>query len=94
MTHMCSDFQYNDVLFSDLYSPRALPSGIHITTLRVQIPYTLETHGTADLYHDLISQCFPDSWGSLATAKVLVVLATIHPRVYGEMKGCARVYGE
>ena len=32
--------------------------------------------------------------GPLATAKALVVLATIHPRVYGKMKGCARVYGE
>jgi len=27
--------------------------------------------------------------GALATAKALVVLATIHPRMYG----CARVYG-
>ena len=26
--------------------PRASPSGIHKTALRVQIPYTLETHGT------------------------------------------------
>ena len=26
--------------------PRALPSGIHKTALRVQIPYTLEAHGT------------------------------------------------
>ena len=32
--------------------------------------------------------------GPLATAKALVVLATIHPRVHGKMKGCARVYGE
>ena len=41
---------------------------------------TLEAHGTADLYmyHDSISQCFPDSWGPLATAKTLVVLATMH----------------
>ena len=31
--------------------------------------------------------------GQLATAKALVVLAIIHPRVYGKMKGCARVYG-
>ena len=30
--------------------------------------------------------------GQLATAVALVVLATIHPRVYGKMKGCARVY--
>ena len=32
----------------------------------------------------------------LATAEALVVLATIHPRVYGvygKMKGCARMYG-
>ena len=28
-----------------------------------------------------------------ATAGTLVVLATIHPRVYGKIKGCARVYG-
>ena len=26
--------------------PRASPSGIHKTALRVQIPYTLEAHGT------------------------------------------------
>ena len=32
--------------------------------------------------------------GPLATAKALVVLATIHPRVYGKMKGWAGVYGE
>jgi len=30
--------------------PQASPSGIHITTLRVQSPYTLETHGTAITY--------------------------------------------
>ena len=30
----------------------------------------------------------------LATAKALVVMATIHHRVYGKMKGCTRVYGE
>jgi len=30
----------------------------------------------------------------LATAEALVVLVTIHPRVYGKMKGYARVYGE
>ena len=30
--------------------------------------------------------------GPLATAKALVVLATVHPRVYGKMKGCAKVY--
>ena len=30
----------------------------------------------------------------LATAKALVVLATLHPRVYGKMKGWAGVYGE
>jgi len=29
----------------------------------------------------------------LATAEVLVVLAIIYPRLYGKMKGCARVYG-
>ena len=29
-------------------------------------PYTLETHDTADLYHDSISQCFPDSWESIS----------------------------
>ena len=29
----------------------AQPSGIHKTALRVQITYTLESHGTADLYH-------------------------------------------
>ena len=63
-------------------------------TRRVQNPYTLETHGTADLYHDSIRQCFPDSSRSLVTAEALVVLATIHPRVYRKMKGCARVYGE
>ena len=28
-----------------------------------------------------------------ATAGTLVVLATIHPRVYEKTKGCARVYG-
>ena len=32
--------------------------------------------------------------GPLATAEALVVLATIHPRVYRKMKDCARVYGE
>ena len=32
--------------------------------------------------------------GPLVTAKALVVLATIHPRVYGKMKGWAGVYGE
>ena len=32
--------------------------------------------------------------GPLATAEALVVQATIHPRVYGKMKGYARVYGE
>ena len=32
--------------------------------------------------------------GQLATVEAFVVLATIHPRVYGKMKGCARVYGE
>ena len=38
---------YGFVLFVQLYVfPRAAPSGIHITALRVQIPYTLETHGT------------------------------------------------
>ena len=48
---------------------RAKPEGIHITTYK---PYILETHGKADLYHD-ISHCFPDSCrGSLATAKALV----------------------
>ena len=35
------------VTFVQLYVfPQAAPSGIHITALRVQIPYTLETHGT------------------------------------------------
>ena len=32
--------------------------------------------------------------GQLAKAEALVVQTTIHPRVYGKMKGCARgVYG-
>ena len=64
------------------------------STRRVQTHTPTEAHGTADLYHDPISQCFPDSWGSLATAEALFVLATIHPRVYGNMKGCTWVYGE
>ena len=29
-------------------------------------PYTLETHGTADLYHDSTSQCCQNSWGSIS----------------------------
>ncbi len=42
---------YGFVLFVQLYVfPRAAPSGIHITALRVQIPYTLETHGTTITY--------------------------------------------
>ena len=55
--------------------PEGETEGIHITTRRVQTHTPTEAHGTADLYHDSISQCFPDSWGGgggggpLATAK-------------------------
>ena len=48
----------------------------------------LETHGTADLYHDSISHMFSmyTVGGQLAmtgtTTVALVVLATIHSRVY------------
>ena len=41
------------------------------------------------MYHDSISQF---SQTVAATAEALVVLATIHPRVYGNVKGSARVY--
>jgi len=35
--------------------PRASPSGIHKTTLRVQITYTLESHGTTITYTMMIT---------------------------------------
>ena len=47
-------------------------SGIHITTLRVQIPFTLETHGTTDLYHDTIANVSHTVEGQLATATVRI----------------------
>ena len=47
------------------------------------------------MYHDsLIGNVSHTVGGQLATAEVLVVMATIHPRVYGKMKDCPRVYGE
>ena len=41
-----------------------------------------------------LANVFQTVGGPLTTADGLVVLATIHPRVHGKMKGCARVYGE
>ena len=57
---------------------------------------TLKIHGITDLYHDIMIQLANVSQtvgGQLARAEALVVLATIHPRVYGKMKACARGYG-
>ena len=36
----------------------------------------------------------PSPGGEGPGDEAIVVLATIHPRVYGKTKGCARVYGE
>ena len=40
--------------------------GICTLSVVICIPegeYTLKTRSTADLYHDSVSQCFPDIWG-------------------------------
>ena len=65
--------------------------GVHTATRRVQTIHPRNPWYTWCVPCS-ISQCFPG--GPLATARALVVLATIHPRVYGKMKGCARVYRE
>ena len=41
-----------------------------------------------------LANVFQTVGGPLATAEALLALATTHHRVYGQMKACARVYGE
>ena len=48
-------------------------------TGRVQTIHPRKTHGTADLYQ--LTDVSQTVGGLLVTAKALVVLATIHPRV-------------